>query len=265
MKVLTDWDKFQRGYRFKEPTFYSNAHLGLDVICPAWTPLYAPFAGTSTQNNFTEGGNVIEYRCNGLVMRMMHLAKVVKTGACNAGDLIGYTGNSGTLTTGAHLHIDISKGSVQIYNINNFLDPETFNWGEDEMTPEQQQQLGNLIDWSKQVQTQFERNDTRMAGLDAMDQALLGLINKNTDALQKISDSEAIQDPKVQEAVDNSRKALEGIREIVEQNAKNATQKNDAQVAEVEKTQTSYNIKDVFKAIGEFIVKILPFLAGKGK
>jgi len=42
--------------------------------------------------------------------------------------------------------------------------------------------------------------------------------------------------------------------------------KTDDQTPDEEpKVPMSYNIKDVFKAIGEFIVKILPFLAGKGK
>jgi len=206
MKVLTGWDTYSRGYEFKEKTSYSAQHLGLDIMCPAWTPLYAPFDGTSTFNPFNEGGNVIDFKANGLVFRFMHLARVVKTGSCKAGDIIGYTGNSGTLSTGAHLHVDISKSTVQIYNINNFLDPETFNWGEDEMTPEQKQQLGNLVDWSKQVQTQFERNDTRMAGLDAMDQALLKLINQ-------INATDALQDPKIQKAIDDAQEALKKAQE----------------------------------------------------
>lgn len=141
MKPVNNWDSVGRGYSFKEKTWYSQYHLGLDLMTPTWTPLYAPFNGYASNGSFTEGGNVINFACNGLVMRFMHLAKISKTGYCNAGDLIGYTGNSGTLTTGAHLHVDISKGSVQKDNINNFLDPETFNWEGDEMTPEQLKQL----------------------------------------------------------------------------------------------------------------------------
>lgn len=137
MKPIVDWDKYERGYKFREKTWYSQYHLGLDICCPSWTPLYAPFNGVSKDNSFTEGGNVIDFYANGYVFRMMHLAKISKTGEVKEGELIGYTGNSGTLTTGSHLHIDISKNSVQINNINNFLDPETFNWGGDDMTKDQ--------------------------------------------------------------------------------------------------------------------------------
>jgi len=128
------FEKYGFGYRFKEPTTYSAAHLGTDYMTPTGTPVYAPFDGVSKINSFATGGTVIDYHTNGYVMRFMHLSSIVKTGQCAEGELIAYTGNTGTLTTGPHLHIDISKGNVNIYNINNFLNPETFNWGKDNMT-----------------------------------------------------------------------------------------------------------------------------------
>jgi murein DD-endopeptidase MepM/ murein hydrolase activator NlpD len=202
MLPLTNWNSYGRGYRFKQPTSYSSAHLGLDIMCPAWTPLYAPFPGISTQNNFTEGGNVIDYRCNGLVMRFIHLAKVAKTGPCSVGDIIGYTGNTGTLSTGAHLHCDISKGSVQIYNINNFLDPESFAWGEGAiMTPEQIAQMngirGDLNRWNKdrfdEIVGLGKRIDALITavnslgsvqGISVEDQAAVGVLKKFLNWIQ---------------------------------------------------------------------------------
>lgn len=141
MYPVAKWNEYGRGYLFKQPTFYSSAHLGLDVSTPTGTPVYAPFAGSVRINSFPEGGNVLEFSANGLIHRAMHLQKIVKTGSVNEGDLIAYTGNTGTLSTSPHIHWDISKGSVQVNNINNFIDPETFSWGEKEeemaISPEQ--------------------------------------------------------------------------------------------------------------------------------
>lgn len=140
LKPLADWDNLERGYRFKQKTTYTQYHLGLDVICPSGTVLYAPFNGKTSNNSFPEGGNVLELRANGLVFRFMHLAAIYMIGDVHAGDKIAVTGNTGTLTTGPHLHVDISRNSVQVNNINNFIDPETFNWEGGSMpvnTPEQ--------------------------------------------------------------------------------------------------------------------------------
>jgi len=139
MKPIYNWDSVARGYRFKQKTWYSTYHLGLDLITPVGIPVMAPFDGTSMVGSFIQGGNVVNYSANGYVFRFMHLSSIVKTGSCKAGDIIGYTGNSGTFTSGPHLHVDISKGSVQVNNINNFVDPDTFNWGEEGNMPTEAQ------------------------------------------------------------------------------------------------------------------------------
>ena len=124
MYPLKDWLKFKRGYRFHEPTFYSDKHLGLDLMCPKGTPLYAPSDGVAEKRVGKEIGNAIFFTGKHL-QRFMHLSSYVKLGAVKEGELIGYTGNTG-LTTGPHLHIDISKGALNIYDPNSFLDPETY-------------------------------------------------------------------------------------------------------------------------------------------
>lgn len=129
--------KYRIGYRFKEPTSYSKYHLGLDCICPLGTAVYAPFDGKVTTTVGTQGGNTVWFYYQDVIMRMMHLSRFNKTGEVKEGDIIGYVGSTGTLSTGSHLHLDISKNSVQINNIDNFIDPESFDWGlqkEDFMT-----------------------------------------------------------------------------------------------------------------------------------
>ena len=202
MKPVSNWDQVGRGYHFKEKTWYSNYHLGLDLMTPSWTPLVAPFDGTSVRANFAEGGNVINYSANGYVFRFMHLAQISKTGQCKAGDLIGYTGNSGTLTTGAHLHVDISKGSVQVNNINNFLDPETFAWGEG-------------VQMADEIWTYINQHRDRLYLLEQADiniQNQLKAINANianlTKALGENNAIDAVQATQLVKALKDSQDAL---------------------------------------------------------
>jgi len=66
-----------------------------------------------------------------VMMRFMHLDRVIKTvGEVQAGDIIALTGNTGIYTTGDHLHLDIATNWTGTYwtNVNNFIDPETYNW-----------------------------------------------------------------------------------------------------------------------------------------
>jgi len=121
-----------RGYGFGEKTFYSSFHLGTDYIVPERTPIFAP-AGCEVfvVGDFVEGGNTIHIRFKNrtygpLVMRFMHLSKMSPLGKYKAGEILGLTGNTGKLTTNAHLHIDISRGNVKLNDFKNFLDPDKF-------------------------------------------------------------------------------------------------------------------------------------------
>lgn len=128
MKPLQAWDSAPRGYRFKEPTWYTKYHLGVDHMVPSGTHLYAPFDGVVTDGSFPDGGVVINFHAKRYVFRFMHLSAILRKGEVKEGDLIATTGNTGNKSTGPHLHTDISKGEVRVKDIANFLDPETFPW-----------------------------------------------------------------------------------------------------------------------------------------
>jgi len=129
---LKNWSKIKRGYRFGERTFYSDFHLGTDYIVPEGTPIYAPLNCEIVKaGNFPEGGNTVHAKLKSrkyglLVMRLMHLSKMSPLGKYKAGDILGYTGNTGKLTLSPHLHIDLSRKKVEIKNFKNFIDPEKF-------------------------------------------------------------------------------------------------------------------------------------------
>jgi GH25 family lysozyme M1 (1,4-beta-N-acetylmuramidase) len=150
------------GYKFSERTWYSSRHLGSDYSAAKGTPLYAPFDGEIIKRFWgVEGGNTIWFKPSGqnVIIRLLHLSAFNARGKVKSGQIIGYTGNSGSLTKVAHLHLDISKGSVNIWDFNNFVDPETFDWKENPQ-PSQEELYGidishyQKINWDK-VKTDF--------------------------------------------------------------------------------------------------------------
>lgn len=125
------------GYTFKAKTWYSiHPHVGIDYKCNN-APLYAPFNGIVVKitKNAWDVGNMIVLRFDydKTYCRLMHLNSIsVKAGdSVIKGQQIGVTGNTG-MSAGAHLHLDLVKPDC--YNgsfwndINNFINPELYNW-----------------------------------------------------------------------------------------------------------------------------------------
>ncbi len=129
---LKNWKKIKRGYKFGEKTFYSSFHLGTDYLVPVGTPVYAPHScEIARAGNFPEGGKTIHavFSVRGygrVVARFLHLSRYAAKGKYGEGAIIGHTGNTGRLTKGPHLHIDISRVKVILNNFQNFIDPEKF-------------------------------------------------------------------------------------------------------------------------------------------
>lgn len=123
-------------YNFGERTWYSRHHLGQDYAADYET-LYAPFDGEIIRSfRGVEGGNTIWFKPNkqNVVIRFLHLSAFkIKSGLVNSGEAIATTGNTG-MSTGAHLHLDISKGAVNIWDFSNFLDPEQYDWKDNSAT-----------------------------------------------------------------------------------------------------------------------------------
>lgn len=88
-------------------------HYGLDFRTPTGTPVYAPFDATVKRADSRDagGGNIVELldaATGDYSFLVAHLRNfVVKPGeSVKAGELIGYTGSSGSLTTGPHAHVE---------------------------------------------------------------------------------------------------------------------------------------------------------------
>lgn len=107
--------------------FQAHIDAGLrgatDYVAPVGTPIYSPFYGTIYRFQEAKGGNWIGIKRNdGLRFEFAHLSDyILKDGAkCIPGQEIALSGNTGTETTGPHVHHQI------IDQNNNRIDPEQF-------------------------------------------------------------------------------------------------------------------------------------------
>lgn len=101
---------------FYVSTPFLPEHQALDFACPCGTPLLACMGGRLTHEYKEGGGLVARITADTLVSRYCHLsAYVVGDGVqVQAGDLIALSGNSGTLTTGPHLHWETKINGVAV-------------------------------------------------------------------------------------------------------------------------------------------------------
>ena len=95
-----------------------KGHLGLDFLAKVGTPVMAPADGIILFSDYTiENGNVIiiQHKNNYLSI-FKHCSEVFKSVRTNVtqGEIIALSGNSGTNSSGAHLHFEIWKNSKPI-------------------------------------------------------------------------------------------------------------------------------------------------------
>jgi len=101
-------------------------HSGVDFACQTGTPIYASGNArvASADYNANGYGNCINLdHGNGYQSKYAHLSKVEVTEGqlVTRGELIGYSGNTG-LSTGPHLHYEISLDGVKIDPIDFFYE-----------------------------------------------------------------------------------------------------------------------------------------------
>jgi len=97
-------------------------HIGTDFATPLSTLLYAPLSGTLTQSIGKETGLVATFETKLGTYQFLHLGHCAPDGYYKQGHVIGYTGNSGTLTTGAHTCVRkwVGKPNLSILTAQNF-------------------------------------------------------------------------------------------------------------------------------------------------
>jgi hypothetical protein len=127
MKPLKDFDTLKRGYRFNEKTSYTAKHRGLDLICPIGTKVFAPIDGTITTSYGSQGGKWMTLTGSATI-KFCHLNKYLKTGKVKEGDIIAETGNTGSLSTGPHVHIEVILSNI-------YTDPEVYFMNQSKTLP----------------------------------------------------------------------------------------------------------------------------------
>jgi murein DD-endopeptidase MepM/ murein hydrolase activator NlpD len=123
--IIKDLFTLPRGYSYGQKTSYSGHHLGQDFTVKMWTEVFAPTDGEITNVVIgQQGGLTVHFKDKwGKTWRFMHLVKSQGKEKFKEGQVICWSGNSGNQTTGAHLHVDISKGAVNIKDWTSFYDP----------------------------------------------------------------------------------------------------------------------------------------------
>jgi murein DD-endopeptidase MepM/ murein hydrolase activator NlpD len=101
------------GPRFHPVLHYTRLHGGTDFAAPVGTPIYAAANGviTSASPSTCAGNMVIMKHDNGWETRYFHLSRyadgLVAGLRVNQGFTVGFVGNTGTCTTGPHLHYEV--------------------------------------------------------------------------------------------------------------------------------------------------------------
>ncbi|MBA3756487.1 MAG: M23 family metallopeptidase [Nitrosomonas sp.] len=113
-----------------------QAHINAGLSCATdyeanYIADYVPFDGVLSNYWGTEGGNWCRLtRSNGDKIEMAHHSRyLLPNGAVKEGQAMAITGNSGSITTRPHLHIQI------INKYGKRLDPEKYIWGKGFMNP----------------------------------------------------------------------------------------------------------------------------------
>jgi murein DD-endopeptidase MepM/ murein hydrolase activator NlpD len=105
------------GVRVHPITGLTIMHMGVDLVAPAGTPIFATGAGRVLRSGIAGGyGNMVEIQhADGLVTRYAHMQSLaVGVGdPVTAGTVVGTLGSTGE-STGPHLHYEIRRGAAAV-------------------------------------------------------------------------------------------------------------------------------------------------------
>jgi hypothetical protein len=97
-------------------TPYGVGHLAIDLACPIGTDVYASHAGILSYESTIQGGIVARVTGVDCISRYCHLQCywMIQGEMVKAGDKIALSDNTGTATTGPHLHYEIRVNGVAV-------------------------------------------------------------------------------------------------------------------------------------------------------
>ncbi|KAF0213320.1 MAG: peptidase [Ignavibacteria bacterium] len=114
------------GMRFHPILKFSRMHNGIDIITDVGTKVYAPGGGVVESVGWKGGYGLTVEISHGFGYKTLfaHLenTKVKQGQKISRGELIAYSGNSGRLSSGPHLHYEVQHNGVTLDPINFIYD-----------------------------------------------------------------------------------------------------------------------------------------------
>lgn len=126
-----------------DPTYYpaTHHHIGSDFKVPIGTPIVAPCDGSVLKVVFNAArGNtaIFDFTVKGQEwgMELCHLRELPPVGYFKEGQVIAYSGNTGSASTGAHVHVVLHKDCLVTKNYQDLISEEAFvqMWREGRLT-----------------------------------------------------------------------------------------------------------------------------------
>jgi peptidoglycan hydrolase CwlO-like protein len=90
-----------------------HPHAGNDLLAPMGAPVHAPFNGTAANSTNTLGGLSVTVTGSQGYVYNAHMSRIGQLGSVQAGDVIGYVGNTGDAAGGpTHDHFEWHPNSI---------------------------------------------------------------------------------------------------------------------------------------------------------
>lgn len=139
MKYFVDKNTWVNNYNKSNPFgardehFYpkTTRHIGSDIIMPIGTKICAPCDGEIYSSTFSSvKGNVgifiFEHKGTTWGLELCHLNELPIVGKYKEGEIIAISGNTGSATTGPHLHFVLHRDALVTKNYNNLINEQAF-------------------------------------------------------------------------------------------------------------------------------------------
>ncbi len=136
MKPFVDFATYNSSNPFGavDPKYYPSTHhhIGSDFKVPVGTPIIAPEDGEmfrSLFNSFRGNTGVYIFKHGGVEwgLEFCHLRELPPTKTYKRGDVIAYSGNTGTATTAPHLHVTLHRDAMVSKNYVELTSEDIYN------------------------------------------------------------------------------------------------------------------------------------------
>lgn len=135
MKPFVPFNTYNRENPFgaKDTKYYpaTHHHIGSDFKVPSGTPIIAPEDGEMFKVVFNSArgntGVFLFHHGTDWAIEFCHLKELPKVGTFKQGEVVAISGNTGSASSGAHLHVTLHKDARLTKNYAELTSPEAFH------------------------------------------------------------------------------------------------------------------------------------------